>query len=370
MSEHKQSQQARKLLQKYLDGKCTPGEEEQVLNWFYSFEEKENSLPDGITEADFKTTLTQRLDEELFHNHQPDPEKNVVILRRLFVAALVLFVSGIAIWMYLDRLPQVEDTALLAAEVPSLNNANQNDILPGGHYAKFIYADGKEQIRRDSTFFTFTPLDSHNRNRVAIEVPHAGIYKIILEDGTKVWLNAATKLSYPERFDDDQRLVSLEGEAYFEVAKDIHRPFLIDAHGTTIEVLGTAFNVNAYESDVKTYLVEGSVKVKKGMQENMLRPGQEAVVLDDHIQIAETDLEKNTAWQRGEFYFDGSNLPEIISRISHWYNVEFENEELLQGESTYKGAIKRNTNLSTALKILEVATGKSFIIKGRKVEIQ
>lgn len=370
MSKQRQTQQAKELLQKYLDGKCTPQEEEQVLNWFYSFGEKEDNSPDDITETFIKTTLTQRLNDELFHSPKSSPGKNIFMLLRLFIAALALCVFGIIIWMYLYRLQQAEDTVLLAAEIPSLNDVNQNDILPGGYYAKFIDANGKEQIRTDTTFFSFAPLDNHVGKQVAIEVPQAGIYKVILEDGTKVWLNAATKLSYPERFDNDQRLVSLEGEAYFEVAKDAHRPFRIEAHGTIIEVLGTTFNVNAYESDVKTYLVEGSVKVKKGMQENMLKPGQEAVTFGDEIQIAETDSEKNTAWQRGEFYFDGNDMPEIISRISHWYNVEFENQELLQGKSTYKGAINRNTNLSNTLKILEVATGRSFMIKGRKVQIQ
>src|SRR5690606_19728267 len=147
-----------------------------------------------------------------------------------------------------------------------------------------------------------------------------------------------------------------KGEAYFEVAKDAKRPFRIVADQTIIEALGTTFNVNAYKKKVTTSLVEGSVKIIKGGQHKMLMPGQEAVVQDNEIKIDKVDLDKSTAWQRGEFYFEGSNLEEIFEQISRWYDVEFETHVDSQDEIIYKGGISRQNNLSKVLQILELAT--------------
>src|SRR5690606_38930997 len=130
-----------------------------------------------------------------------------------------------------------------------------------------------------------------------------------------------TEISYPERFGSNERRVQLKGEAYFEVAKDAKRPFRIVADKTIIEVLGTTFNVNAYKNKVTTSLVEGSVKIIKDGQQKMLKPGQEAIVQDNEIKIEKVDLDKSTAWQRGEFYFEGNNLEEIFGQISRWYDV-------------------------------------------------
>jgi transmembrane sensor len=204
-----------------------------------------------------------------------------------------------------------------------------------------------------------------------VDVPKAGSYMIILEDGTKVWLNASTKLSYPTHFDTSQRLVSLTGEAYFEVAKDASRPFRIQAHGTTIEVLGTTFNVSAYHGEVSTSLVEGSVRVLKEGKQSIIKPGQQATtLLSNDIKVTTADLAKNTAWQRDEFYFDGSNFADVTQQVARWYNVEFENIENINNSSTYKGSISRKSRLSEVLQILAIATGRKFDIVGRKVLIQ
>src|SRR5690606_22131597 len=120
-------------------------------------------------------------------------------------------------------------------------------------------------------------------------------FSFILEDGTKVWLNSSSKISYPKKFSTGSRKVTLYGEAYFDVAKDKNRPFLIETNGTEIRVLGTSFNVNAYNETVSTTLVEGSLKVSNGTHSSTLKPGQEAIANAQKIEIAEPNIQTKTA---------------------------------------------------------------------------
>ncbi|MFD1768326.1 FecR domain-containing protein [Sphingobacterium suaedae] len=369
MKEQEPSDQARKLLQRYVNGNCTPAEEQQVLRWFYSLGETDPETLTHQEEEALTRLLHARLEYELFEISE-QPTSPMFKIRRWLIAASVLAICALSFWMYTHRQTSIEIKRELAAEVPSDLAKYKNDILPGSHYAKLTYADGKTYVRRDSMFYKHVPQTTNEvQGNVLVDVPKAGTYQLVLEDGTKVWLNASTQFSYPEQFTSDHRTVTLHGEAYFEVAKDTNRPFRITTNGTTIEVLGTSFNVASYHDQVSTTLVEGSVKVRKGIRQDILLPGQEARVIGDRIAVKETNVPKNIAWQRGEFYFDGTNLPEIIEQISRWYDVDFANTANIQNLSTYKGSISRQAKLSSVLNILEIVTGRSFSIQGRKIYV-
>lgn len=204
-------------------------------------------------------------------------------------------------------------------------------------------------------------------------------WQLRLPDGTKVWLNAASSITYPLNFTGNERSVTMMGEAYFEVAHNVAQPFRVhvktaSGNGGIIEDIGTAFNVNAYDDEpvVKTTLVEGivklSVKDRKGV---LIRPGQQAVVSNRGASttiLDNIDTDDATAWKDGLFRFNDGNIESIMRQISRWYNVDIIYEGTAPEKQLY-GTASRNTNLSAILKVLSLSgiqvqlTGTSIIVK-------
>jgi transmembrane sensor len=188
-----------------------------------------------------------------------------------------------------------------------------------------------------------------------------------LEDGTGVWLNAASSIKYPTAFTGNERRVEITGEAYFEVAHNADKPFRVTFNEQTVEVLGTHFNINAYadEPAAKTTLLEGKVKLTNKAQSAMLLPGQEAVLVTNGYQVKEADLEQAMAWKNGIFYFDNTDVKTIMRQVARWYNVQVEYEGKVT-DYKFAGDLRRNTNLANVLQILEQA-GIHFRMEGRKL---
>jgi len=197
-------------------------------------------------------------------------------------------------------------------------------------------------------------------SKVVLELatPLGGIYQITLPDGTKVWLNAGSSLKYPMSFAKNERRVSLEGEAFFEVTKDSARPFKVLSKGQEIEVLGTAFNVNSYPDNtvIKTTLVNGKVKLsnhKRYSEAIYLLPGQQSTNTNNgKIQLANVDTAPFTAWKEGLFYFDETPLSDALQQIGRWYNVEVKYKGEVP-QTHFYGRIKRSKPLRDVLDVLE-----------------
>jgi len=191
-----------------------------------------------------------------------------------------------------------------------------------------------------------------------LATPLGGIYQITLPDGTKVWLNAGSSLKYPMSFAKNERRVRLEGEAFFEVTKDSARPFKVLSKGQEIEVLGTAFNVNAYPDNtaIKTTLVKGKVKLsndKRYSEAIYLLPGQQSTNTNNgKIQLANVDTAPFTAWKEGLFYFDETPLSDALQQIGRWYNVEVKYKGEVP-QTHFYGRIKRSKPLRDVLDVLE-----------------
>ncbi|EFK58616.1 FecR domain-containing protein [Sphingobacterium spiritivorum] len=366
MNEDNLNKQAKKLLQKYLNGQCTPEEEQQVIEWFYSFGDELPSAEEDSTDS-LKRSKTVILDQ-IQREEDTLTSSGFFTWKRMLVAAVILVVMGGLLGIYLKS-NNTTQTVDLAAVIPDSSGQYKNDIMPGSSYAVITYPNGKRKTTVDSG--TDQNLSSSaEKGLLTIEVPKAGKYKLTLNDGTNVWLNSSSVLSYPTVFDSDQRIVKLSGEAYFDVAKDTDRPFRIELNGSVIEVLGTSFNVNAYTDEISTSLVEGKVKIITGQKETFLSPGNEALIKGNDVAVAPADIQKNTAWQRDEFYFDSDNLSEIIKEVARWYDVEIVNAGSLTVNTTYKGAISREAKLSEVLNILSSATQRRFEIDGRKVIVK
>lgn len=209
-----------------------------------------------------------------------------------------------------------------------------------------------------------------------LTVPKGGQYQIILPDGTKVWLNAASTLKYPNQFNHTERKVELQGEAFFEVIRNPNQPFIVLANNKSITVLGTSFNVNSYndESSTTTTLVEGKVKIENTattgkINKVILIPGEQASFSNANFTVTPVITEDYTSWKDGQFTFNNLPLKTITRQIERWFDVKFIYQTDPKDVKLW-GSIFRDTNFSTILNVLEINTSFKYEIKGRKIIVK
>ena len=204
--------------------------------------------------------------------------------------------------------------------------------------------------------------------------PKGGEYTLMLADGTKVWVNAASEISYPVRFIKGERRVRLEGEAYFEVAKDSKKPFIVEIDGMEVKVYGTKFNINTRRTDyMHTTLVEGSVSVKpKGRPEVMLEPNQQAVFnkLSGRVAVQDVDVMPYVAWHVGNYFFENKSMSEIMDELSLWYDIKvfFMNNEVR--DERFSGYLPRYGEIDKLLGLIEKTSHVHFEIKGKVIIVR
>jgi transmembrane sensor len=198
--------------------------------------------------------------------------------------------------------------------------------------------------------------------------PRGRQYNLMLADGTRVWLNAASSITYPTAFTGSERTVSITGEVYFEVAHRAAMPFTVQKGDVRVQVLGTHFNVNAYEEEpsLDVTLLEGAVRVVKGGHTSHIRPGQQAQVQGDGMKVvSDVDVDEVMAWKNGYFRFGGVGIESLMGQLSRWYDVEIEYKKKV--DDRFYAEIPRDTKLSDALKALELTGQVRFGIEGKKI---
>lgn len=363
------------IIRKYKNGTATAEERAFLESWYWQYQEPQEFKYDAKDQLEDAGEIWARLQKQV-----PEPRR-FVWWYAAAAAALVLF-FGVG---YLFRQDMHQGLAN--------NKTVQQDVLPGGNKAVLTLADGikisladakkgtiakQAGVKLEKTddgqiIYTVTgdgaSLTSTASN--TIETPIGGQFQIHLPDGSKVWLNAASSLKYPVCFDGArERKVALSGEAYFEVAKDKAKPFIVSTDNQTVKVLGTHFNINAYtdEASVKTTLLEGSVQVCSGEVTEQIRPDQQAVLTNKHLHIIAIDGQDAIAWKRGNFEFDNADIKTVMRQLSRWYDIQV----VYQGEIPrihYSGMLSRNNNISVILNMLK-KTGKiNFKIDSRTVTI-
>jgi ferric-dicitrate binding protein FerR (iron transport regulator) len=202
-----------------------------------------------------------------------------------------------------------------------------------------------------------------------IEAPAGGQWQVKLPDGSLIFLNASSSITYPIRFVGNERRVHIIGEAYFEIAHNKEIPFQVESRGQIVEVLGTKFNVTAYadEKIIRTTLLKGSVKIITNSESKLLKPGQQAQVSGNKFEItSDVDLEEIVAWKNGYFKFNES-LESIMAKISRWYDVDVEYRVKPDSDLTFSGKISRSRDISGILKMLEYTGDVHFRLEGRRV---
>lgn len=310
----------------------------------------------------------------------PTPRKGILARLRYWpAAAAVILLAGTALW-FLSR--QQPDPAHILVQ-----QDRQQDIMPGSNKAILTLSDGStvtldstgnQVIRQGSTtvYRHNGQLQYESKQTPAgpvfntLATPRGGQYQVVLPDGTKVWLNAASRLRYPVVFNDGTRTVDLEGEAYFETVKDAHRPFIVKAGNTSVQVLGTSFDIMAYadEKQLEATLLTGAIKVAVADKSHLLHPGQQAVVTGGKpVSIATVNTEAVVAWKNGYFSFADADLGTVMRQLSRWYDVEITYRNGIP-PGTFSGEIGRGLTLEQALKILE-QTNVHFTIEGKRIVI-
>lgn len=379
-----------KLLQQYLDGKCTPEEAQALMSWLQTtghhrvlLRKMQEEFPEILaSEPVIDQEISDRMEARLLQQISA-PRVLRMRNRRTWLAAasaLVLLAAGA---MYLFSRKQDQAVPLAANHTP----VAPKDIAPGSAKAVLTLADGStvtldsagnQVIHQGQTLVQLQngqlEYDADNIGQAAgyniLSVPRGGQFTIVLPDGSRVWLNSASKLRYPTAFTGEQRLVELEGQGYFEVRKDAQHPFIVKTKTLDVEVLGTGFDVMAYpdEKSMNTTLVEGAVRVK----DVMLKPGQQARMeySTGCIYVAPADIQQVIAWKTGFFEFDNANLADIMRQASRWYDIDIDmNISSVNQNKAYGGRISRNLPLSELLNMLE-ANGARFNLQGRKLIVQ
>lgn len=397
MEGNRAEQQLRKIIQKYIHG--TASEEEMLfLEMYYEEFEKEEDVLKGMSAGDveaMKGRLKNGIASQVFEKEGRGAKvvrmQNWKRWVRVAAVAGVIFATGIWIYQYQHKTRSGAGN-LAGAHQSSL----QNDIAPGGNKAILTLADGSKiildsanngaitkqgnmtVIKLNDGEITYSPETRNLKPETVayntITTPRGGQYQLVLADGSKVWLNAASSLTYPTAFAGKERKVTLTGEGYFEVAHDATKPFKVDVAGKEeVEVLGTHFNVNAYgdESFIKTTLLQGSVKVNAHGQSAMLKPGEQAQLETRNAKLGTTDnvdLDQVVAWKDGYFSFQNANLEEVLRQISRWYDVEVFYEGDIP-KRTFAGAMQRSLSLSQVLKLL-VQNKINFEVEGKKIIVK
>lgn len=272
--------------------------------------------------------------------------------------------------------------------------AQKNDIRPGRNKAVLTLANGQKITLTDSVNGQIAVQANVKIAKTAngqiiyelpkevadndltpgyntIEAPTGGQWQVILPDRSKVWLNAKSSLTYPTYFSGNERKVELKGEAYFEVTHNAQMPFKVISKDQTVEVLGTHFDIMAYDDDIimRTTLLEGSVKISNNGHSRILIPGEQAQVSDAGTKVTnEIDLEDVMAWKNGYFKFN-DNLESVMRKISRWYNIEVKYANNVDPSLRFGGKISRYKNLSSALKIMELTGNVHFKVEGRRVTV-
>jgi len=276
----------------------------------------------------------------------------------------------------------------------------KNDIAPGHNQATLTLANGQKIILtkgmsgklaqqgntvvgvngQNTITYTAGVADANAPvayNTLSTAIGEQSPYPLVLADGTKVWLDAESSISFPVAFNGKDRVVKVSGEAYFEVAHDDAHPFKVTVKDQTVEDIGTHFNISSYDDEkaITTTLIEGAVKVsvpdsglpaeKTGV---LLKPGQQAVLKNNSFNVSTADVEESIAWKNGYFRFNNENIQSVMLKLSRWYNIDVKYEGTVTEEKFYATSF-RYRNISEVLTMLQKTQGVHFKVEGRRVTV-
>lgn len=377
------------LIEKYLNGTLSTEERSLLDQWYNSpADDRAALLPGSKDEQEINERLQRRIFNTIHHTRR-------IFFRKwqlpVIAASVLLTLIFTAVYYYIHP-GKLTHTALTQNGSAALPVATA--IVPGGNRALLTLADGStivldsaangtisrqgnvKVMKLDNGLVSYTgqgaKRDTHKETVYnTISTPRGGQYQITLSDGTKVWLNAASSIRFPVAFTGTERSIAVTGEAYFEVAHNKHMPFKVQVNNNEIEVLGTHFNINAYddEATMKITLLEGKIKqtVNGGTAQKILLPGQQSDVDREGKMIVKenADIEEAIAWMRGNFQFKSADLHAVLRQVARWYDAEIEYNGNINLHFT--GQLPRSENVTTLFNNLALTGEVHFRIEGRKI---
>ncbi len=366
------------IYKSYLNGSIHRVDLDRLLYYFDHASEEELEALTSLASVEFEEDQIEqpfashielikgRLEDKLSESKKKSIR--LKIQQQWWAAASVLLVAGLATWFYLGQDPKPTDVN--APSAPTLyvkdKSGKEIAILPK---TDSVWQIGDIAFSRIDSQTVKVMAIGKNPSLQTIYTPNSD-FRLVLEDGTKITMNAASTLRFQLPFDVDKRAVSLEGEGYFEVAHDAQRPFTVTAGTTKVEVLGTVFNVRNYASDglVTTSLLSGRIALSKsGTAERMiLRPGQTAVSDQKGIHIEHLAPKQAVAWTAGYFDYRDQSLRVILSDLSRWYGVDVDTIALPTDQSIYM-KVRKNISLQEMLHLLNEASGLDFQLNNKKI---
>lgn len=398
-------EEARLFVRQYLTGQYTDAEHAAFLNWLHN-QPNDEMLLDELT-TDFKEWVSvdsfvygpdherifERIQQRIdLHTESPTERHHTTSLQWVWrIAATVILAVSILLGYYKFVLQQPTKDKVAV-------NTPIQDVLPGGDRAILTLGDGRQIVldtaangelahqegaqvyKQVGGQLTYTTHSETTANPVynKVSTPRGGKYRIVLPDGSIVWLNTASSIRFPTAFTGNSRPVELQGEAYFEIAENKEKPFMVAVKSTTgkdsldIQVLGTRFNVNSYgdEPDITTTLLDGSVAVNHGEDRHLLRAAQQARAFVTGKMIVENKVDTSsvTAWHRNQFQFTSSSIEPIMRQLSRWYDLEVHYEGKIN--ERFNATISRQVSLAKVLALLEQTNAVHFIINDRKVIVK
>lgn len=370
--------EARALLGKYLEGRCTPEEKAAVEQWYHTLQNDYDWTLEGERRIEMQRQLKQKIDRAIGVQRQVLP-----IYRRPWVqyAAAILLVAAVATWMLFPKQPPPVSQPVFADVMPGSNKAtltlgNGTVISLDSGANRQLTTQGNTQINQQqggTLVYTAGIGTVGYPDYNTLATPKGGQYRLTLPDGSRVWLNAMSSIRFPVSFAGEERRVEVQGEAFFEVAASSRQSFIVTANNTQIEVLGTRFNVSAYadEETLKTTLLQGKVKVSSA-NTVVLSPGQQSVSNTAagkqtiHV-VSNADTELAVVWMNGYFQFKQAGIREVMQQIGRWYDIEISYEGNIP-DKQFSGEIARTSKLSEVLTGLSMS-GINTKVKGNKVII-
>lgn len=376
--------QIAQLLYKYLQGSLTHGEEQELQQWANQHFSNRELLESLNNEEELKEKLWQHLPENrqalrnrifekvLNKTRETDKhETNTLNIRKTniwkWMAAATLIFAAATAWYLSGKSPGTQQavvekkTNIHYDAAPGrtgalLTTSNGNSILLDGASNGIITYEGTAVVKLENGQLKYNGITKKDTSISwnTVSTNNGRQFTVQLSDGSKVWLNAGSSIRYPVEFGEHERKVFLTGEAYFEVAAKPAQPFTVSAEGSTIEVLGTSFNINSYtdEPSLKATLLKGSIRISKNSNSQILKPGQQALVNENITVKEKTDTTQVIAWKNGFFNLNGISIEELMRQLSRWYDIEVGMEGGLP-QKQFWGEIYRGEKLSSVLMFLE-----------------
>src|SRR5688572_4895755 len=294
---------------------------------------------------------------------------------RYAVAASIIITAGILMYVFRDSNNEKKNNVVVT---------NSEDLLPGSDKATLALSNGKiiilGETDRDTTIneqikilsqkgeIVYSNKDSEKELEYhTLTIPRKGHYRLVLPDGTQVWLNSESSIRYPTAFTGKERKVFVTGETFFEVAKNKDKPFIVVTGDVQVEALGTQFNINAYSNEpfLTATLIDGAILVSNSKNENMLKPGQQAQIAPNNFSVVVADTMDVVAWKNDQFKFTNATIDVIMRQVERWYDAEvvYENKPTAH----FYADIPRNVPVSKLLRFLELTDKVHFKIEGSKI---